>query len=240
MVISIAAQDLPGADVASEVVQTITASTIVTGIVLIVAGLAFLFFGYKLYKFMIFTAGFYIGGIIAYIVLVNAEPAAGYPNREIVYLASCVAVGLVCGCLLICFVRLGLVAIGALGGFFLAMWLLSWKSNGLIDTNLGRAIFIGAMSFVGGVLVLFIERPIIYFSTSFAGSFSTIYGIDVFAQKGFTDAVRLFLGSENKLDVAQYELTNVVYAYLASILVLAVIGTYLQYRMNRGYSRIHK
>jgi hypothetical protein len=112
------------------------------------------------------------------------------------------------GFLFMCIWRLGLAAIGALAGFGLALFILSWASGGAISNGTGRSVFIGLMSLVGAIVIHFIEKPFLIFSTSFAGAFSLIYGIDIFARKGFVEAVQFFLGNNESGDT--YNVTNTV------------------------------
>ena len=137
-----------------------------------------------------------------------------------------------------CIWRLGLAAIGALGGFFLALFILSCKSDGVIQSGIGRSIFIAIFCILGAILISFFEKPILILSTSIVGSFSFIYGVDIFAHKGFIQAVRVFLG-ERSLS-ATYELTGVVIGMLVSVLILAGIGMVVQYRLSKNHEHRKK
>jgi hypothetical protein len=124
-------------------------------------------------------------------------------------------VGLVVGALFMFIWRLGLAAIGALGGLMFALFLLSWRTNGILERTLDRWIFISVFVVVGAVVIIFAERILIIVFTSLTGSFryvgekrltfSILYGIDLFVQRGFVDAVKVFLSSPNSPFTGTFE-----------------------------------
>ena len=67
--------------------------------------------------------------------------------------------------------KVALFGIGALGGFFIAMFILGLKSYGLIESGWGRIVFIGGFCLIGVVAIFFIEKHVVIFSTSIAGSY---------------------------------------------------------------------
>lgn len=225
----------------------LTAPAGIVGALLIAPGLVFLFFGYRLFKVVCFIAGFYFGCILAYIILSAAEPSSLYNNRDLVYLLGSLAVGLAVGFLFLCIWRLGLSAIGALFGYSLAIFILSWAKNGAIESSTGRSIFIGVLTLVGAIVIIFFEKPLLIVSTSFSGAFSIgkscvltllVYGVDVFAHKGFIQAVQYFTG--NHYQISGYQPSNTVYGMLASILVIAVLGVVIQYRIFGNHTHREK
>ncbi|KAL3900910.1 MAG: hypothetical protein SGCHY_001003 [Lobulomycetales sp.] len=218
----------------SDTVRKLTAPAGVVGGLLIAAGLLFIFLGYRMFKVVCFLAGFYFGASLAYIILSAAEPSDLYANRDLVYLLVSLAAGIVTAFLFLCVWRLGLAAIGALAGFALALFILSWASGGAISSGTGRSIFIGVLALLGSILIHFIEKPFLIVSTSLAGSFSFVYGVDVFARKGFVEAVQFFLGNSDS--GSRYVITGSVYGMLASIIVITVIGIVVQWRLWRGHT----
>jgi Domain of unknown function (DUF4203) len=151
--------------------RTITAQSGILGGLLIASGLFLVFFGLKLYKPVVFIAGVFVGATLTYIILANLEPVAGYVNRDTVYLTGCLAVGFVLGLLLVCFVKIGIVAVGAWAGFLLSIWVLSWKSDGVIDSQAGRIIFICVVTALGAVMIMFFQKSVMITATSFSGAF---------------------------------------------------------------------
>ncbi|KAF8945524.1 hypothetical protein BGZ47_002469 [Haplosporangium gracile] len=218
-------------------ITKITVSGTVVAIVLIAAGFIFAFFGHRFFKITLFLAGFYVFSTLAWIALSNARPGAdGYgANTQWVYLGVTAVAGLLGGGLFLCFWRLGFAAIGAIAGFYLAMFILSWSSNGVISNGTGRTIFIIAFVIVGIVLTFFVERHVIILGTAIVGSGSFFIGLDNFVHTGFANAFTAFLsGNKNAFGGNGYEVTGKVYGMLAGTLAMMVLGACFQYYKHRG------
>ncbi|TPX57334.1 hypothetical protein PhCBS80983_g03890 [Powellomyces hirtus] len=238
LIVSVAAQTLPdtlenpATDAIRNVRDAITVHTTIAGIVAIIAGLILLFAGHRLFYPTLFLGGFYVFGSLAYVILINLEPDAGYNNRDTILLAVTLAVGFVGGLLSVCLVKLGIACVGAAGGFALAMFVLSWKTGGVIDSGIGKLIFILAMIVLGIVLVFFLLKTALIVATSIVGAYSLIFGIDMFARTGFTETVHNILV---KRTTRVNEVTDTkVIALLVSFVVLAIIGMLVQFRTNRN------
>ncbi|KAG9324319.1 hypothetical protein KVV02_006565 [Mortierella alpina] len=216
----------------------IKVSGTIVAIVLMVAGFLFAFFGHKFFKITLFLAGFYVFSTLAWIALRNAEPAAGYgTNGEWIYLGVAGAAGILGGGLFLCFWRLGFAAIGAIAGFYLAIFILSWASQGVISNGTGRTIFIVACVIVGIILTFFVERHVIIIGTAIVGSGSFFVGLDNFIGTGFSDAFTAFLsgkGHQALLGTDGYQVSPKVYGMLAGTLAMMVIGACFQYYKHRG------
>lgn len=90
---------------------------------------------------------------MTWIGLVNNEPITGYPHNEIVYICVSIGLGILGGILFMFFYPIGLYFVGgrccfintkttnqysffnfiALGGFFLAVYIMSWRENLVIQ-----------------------------------------------------------------------------------------------------------
>ncbi|KAF9022188.1 hypothetical protein CPC16_008463 [Podila verticillata] len=211
----------------------ITISGTIAAIVLMVAGFLFAFFGHKFFRITLFLSGFYVFSTLAWIALKNAEPAAGYgSNAQWIYLGVSAAAGILGGALFICFWRLGFAAIGAIGGFYLAIFILSWAKDGVISSGVGRTIFIVACVIIGIVLTFFIERHVVILGTAIVGSGSFFVGLDNFVNTGFAGAFTAFLSGKKLGD--GYEVTGKVYGMLAGTLAMMVVGACFQYYKHRG------
>ncbi|KAF9935980.1 hypothetical protein BGZ67_002841 [Mortierella alpina] len=233
--VSIQAPDPTGKDGA---LFKITVSGTIVAIVLMVAGFLFAFFGHKFFKITLFLAGFYVFSTLAWIALRNAEPAAGYgTNAQWIYLGVAGAAGILGGGLFLCFWRLGFAAIGAIAGFYLAIFILSWASQGVISNGTGRTIFIVACVIVGIILTFFVERHVIIIGTAIVGSGSFFVGLDNFINTGFSAAFTAFLsgkGHQALLGTDGYQVSPKVYGMLAGTLAMMVIGACFQYYKHRG------
>ncbi|CAG8448586.1 2098_t:CDS:2 [Ambispora leptoticha] len=226
-------------DVGSDVLQhgqddfeSITVQTSIFGIILISIGLLYTFFGIRFFKITVFLVGFYIGAILAWIVLTNVEPSDGYGNSSgIIYLAVTLVTGLILGSIAVCCSDIAIYLLGALGGYSLALFVLSWSDNGVIQSKNGRIIFIIVLTLLGAILTFVFEDAIIILSTALIGAYSIIFGIDLFAHTGFTESVQEFLDGNHQV---VYSVDTKVYLMLAGVLALFIIGTIFQWRVHRG------
>ncbi|KAG0206898.1 hypothetical protein BGX28_001767 [Mortierella sp. GBA30] len=216
----------------------ITVSGTIVAIVLMVAGFLFAFFGHKFFKITLFLAGFYVFSTLAWIALRNAEPTDGYgANAQWIYLGVAGAVGILGGGLFLCFWRLGFAAIGAIAGFYFAIFVLSWANNGLISNGTGRTIFIVACVIVGIILTFFVERHVVIIGTAIVGSGSFFVGLDNFVNTGFSAAFTAFLsgkGHQALIGTDGYQVSGKVYGMLAGTLAMMVVGACFQYYKHRG------
>ncbi|PWA00756.1 hypothetical protein BB558_003222 [Smittium angustum] len=200
---------------------SLTASGITAGIILIVLGTMFLFFGRKLIKITIFFGGFFLFGIVFLVIAYKIRaPLDGENVRAIIYLAIAIVVGLIGGALTLWLYKLGLFILGGLGGFALAAYIMNWSSIGLFNQNWARIVFICAFVIIGGLLVLFFERPVTIISTSIYGSYALFVGIDCFARTGFKESIASVLSKTTN----PVKNTAAIYGMLAGTIVLAIIG----------------
>lgn len=214
----------------------ITVSSTITAIVLMVAGFLFAFFGHKFFRITLFLAGFYVFATLAWIALLNLEPSGGYgSNAQWVYVGVSGAVGLIGGCLFLIFWRLGFAALGGIAGFYLAIFILSWATSGVISNGTGRTIFIVCFVILGIILTFFLERHVVILGTAIVGSGSFFVGLDSFVHTGFQDAFIQFLSGKfgALLGTAGYQVTGKVYGMLAGTLGMMVVGACFQYYMHR-------
>jgi len=199
------------------------------GIIAIVFGVIFCFWGARWFKVALFLGGFYVFASIAFFVLETAEPSTQYGNRSAVYYGVIIAVGILGGMLTTFLVKLGVFAIGCIGGYSLALWILALNTDGTISTIVGQKVFIAAMALVGGCLTLFVllDSAVKIF-TSIAGAYSIVLGIDMFANTGFRDSASRFLGSGDVV----YNLQKTTIYMLVAVPVLAILGMLVQFRLT--------
>ncbi|CAO3583525.1 unnamed protein product [Absidia cylindrospora] len=181
-----------------------------------------------------FIVGFYVGSNVAYIILINAKDDYG-SNTATILLVVSVIVGILAGLLLSCCFFLAVYLVGALLGFFAALWLLSWVTNGVIQSNWGRAILIIVFVIVGIVLMAFFERILMVIATAFIGSFAIFIGIDVYLKTGFVESVISFLRARSTSIIA--EATPQLRGMLGGCLGLAIVGALIQFCQLRRHSQ---
>ena len=173
----------------------LTASAIASGVICIVLGLLFLFFGYRLLKPILFLAGFYVFTILGFAILTRAQPAEGYPNADAVLFWGSLAIGVLGGILSLILFQFGLTMLGALAGFCLAVFILSLKSGGLITSQGGRIGLFVSLCLLGAILIHFFEKPLVIIFSSMGGAYSIVYGIDTFARVGYTATLRAYINA---------------------------------------------
>ncbi|KAK3821908.1 MAG: hypothetical protein J3Q66DRAFT_158165 [Benniella sp.] len=118
-----------------------------------------------------------------------------------VYLGVGVVVGIIGGALFLCFWRLGFAALGGIAGFYFAIFVLAWASNGSISNVTGRTILIVFCVIIGVLMTFFVERHVVILGTALVGSGSFFVGLDNFVLTGFSDAFIQFLsGKKNGLE----------------------------------------
>ncbi|KAI8970306.1 hypothetical protein BDF20DRAFT_117324 [Mycotypha africana] len=210
--------------------HSVTVHGIVFSVVLFVTGAYLCFVGGVFQNFTMFIVGFYCGANIAYIILTNAKADYG-SNTDTILLVVSIVVGLLTGGLLCCCFFLAVYLLGALLGYMVALWFLSWNTNGVIQSNWGRAILIVVCCVVGAILMAFLERPMFVIATAFIGSFAIFCGIDVYANTGFLEAVNQFLHARN-LDTV-VTATSALRGMLGGCLALALFGCLIQWCMLR-------
>jgi hypothetical protein len=145
-------------------------------------------------------------------------------------------VGIIGGALFLCFWRLGFAALGGIAGFYFAIFVLSWASNGLISNGTGRTIFIIVCVIIGVLMTFFVERHVVILGTALVGSGSFFVGLDNFVLTGFSDAFIQFLSGKKNGFVGGdgYHVSGKVYGMLAGTLAMFVLGACFQYYKHRG------
>ncbi|KAJ2455684.1 hypothetical protein EV183_000531 [Coemansia sp. RSA 2336] len=208
----------------------LVASGIVAGVVLIVVGLFFNFFGYRLVKVLIFLAGFcVVGGLVLYAEYKIRAPLEDEKGRQLWYLAIAAILGAVAGGILLFVYKVGVAFVGALGGFALASWILGMQSGGVIHSDVGRALFIAAFVVVGMIAALVLQRPALIIASAIWGSYILFVGIDCFVHTGFQNTALAFLNTPG----AVYVTSPKVYAMIGCMALSAVLGIVAQFRLTR-------
>jgi len=199
---------------------------------LIVVGIIFCFFGRKYYRLTMFFVGLYVGSIVAWVILTNAEPSNGYGKAAAtIILIVSLAVGIIVGLLFMLCADVAVWFLGGLGGYTLALFILSWADNDVIHSKAGRIIFILIFTIAGFILAFFFKNTVIILATAFIGAFSIMLGIDMFARTGFKEGVRLSLDGNHDIT---FNASTKVYLMLVATIILFIIGAVFQWRYHRG------
>ncbi|KAK9692900.1 hypothetical protein K7432_014143 [Basidiobolus ranarum] len=190
------------------------------------------FFGRKWLSITLFITGFMVGAIICYIILLSQ---GFYLNNQVQFALICIGSGVIIASIFAFFGMVFVAAIGGLGGFTLAMVILSFGDGLLIQNEIGRGIFIGILVFLGIALGIFSEHHVIILSTSLSGTYNIIVGLDYFIKTGLLKHIVAFVSGES---THFYHTTAKVYLLLGALLVLFGVSVFTQYRMfNRQLKR---
>jgi len=215
--------------VANQSASDLTPDEIILGIICIITGLVMCFAGYRFLKALIFLTGFYVGYWTCYAIMTNVNADYGEYENWILFGTS-IGAGLIVGLILIFILPLGIFLLGALAGFFLAIWILSLvSSDATIQETTYRWIFIGGMALVGGVIAILLQKIVIIISSSFVGSYLLFYGIDIYAMTGFYNAMQSIVRGE-----ILPPLTDACIAMLACSFATAILGVIVQIITNRN------
>lgn len=200
------------------------------GIMMIVVGLFFAFFGRKLFLAALFTGTtIVVAGLILIIfystfLSSNTKTWVGW----VVLLCSVVA-GLICGFLMLKASRLGAAILAGWGGFMVGIAL----NQTVLYTTHSKATFWTVnciLAVVGAIAGFLLFNHAIILSTSFGGSYLFIRGISMYAG-----------GFPNEFELAKQIDSGVTpnvggwfYLYLGFILAFTVFGSIIQYKMFKN------
>ncbi|EEA29006.1 hypothetical protein TMatcc_002634 [Talaromyces marneffei ATCC 18224] len=215
---------------------TITPSIGITGVVLMITGLAYNIVGIKNQWLHIFLSAAFLSSLS---VTVLIEYVMNPPVSNAIqgaYFIAAFLTGLTFGALSLIFKELteGLGCL--LGGFCISMWLLSLKQGGLLAGSEVRGAFIGvfcvafyALSFSS------YTRPYgLIVSTTFAGSTITVLGIDCFSRAGWKEFWLYIWGLNDNLfpfGTWTYPVTRGIRVELAVTVVFCLLGLLSQFKL---------
>lgn len=159
---------------------------ILYGILAIVIGLLFLFFGLRLFRTVLATTGFMCASLLTYLALAGSAIRWG-PHGDLYLLAACTGIGCLGALLGLSIWMAALVAMGGLGGFAGTIYLLSWHPGLVVGRGDGwiPPTLIAVGTIVGALMAALWERAIVMGATSAVGAIAFCSGVDVFARTGF-------------------------------------------------------
>ena len=210
-------------------VPAMTFTTAVQGVFSIILGTFLSFFGTKLFKYALFFAGYLVFSMITYFILITFRV-----NNNLVLILVPFVVGTIGGLIAWKLWKFGVSVIGFLGGAFLAVLILGLKTGGVIESVIGKLIFVVVFGIVGAIVIQLFERPALIVSTSFAGSYLVFFGIDLFVRTGFSNSYNSIVLQITNGQSATYELSGSVIGMLVGVVLMTLIGCLAQYRMNQG------
>eukprot|EP00732_Lithocolla_globosa_P005223 Lithocolla_globosa_v1_NODE_5264_length_1272_cov_17.329499.p1 type:complete len:244 gc:universal NODE_5264_length_1272_cov_17.329499:982-251(-) len=187
-------------------------------------GILLVFLGYRLIKVTFFCAGCALGYICCYLVM----DAAGVTD-ELTLVLSSFAAGVVLGALLVMLYKTSVFLVGGICGLTFGVWFLTWfeiQQGEVIEKDYWKWTFLGVVSLICAILTLIIDKFFLVLSTSWFGAYLTFWGVDIFAQTGFTEAFKQILTQEHD---EFYEYSDGVYAMMCGAFALFLVGVLVQW-----------
>lgn len=200
---------------------------------LILFGLLFAFFGWRLYKIVVFLAGLaggFFGGfaLTSYLVLTvgGVDPNLAWPFW--VALGVGIVLGLSLGSLMVCCIPVGFFVAGALLGVtvgVVANTLMATYISGYPEAGAFWAWVVG-LGLIFGILGLFLGKYFVMLGTASYGSLQLAVGV----------SAALELAGSYKASICAKTLSPTVYwVYLSAVVVVAIAGFAFQYFNHREH-----
>ncbi|KAF0460879.1 hypothetical protein F8M41_000536 [Gigaspora margarita] len=202
-----------------------------TGITLIITGLVNLIRGNKYKWLSIFLASFHGICVILMLFILKYQNVIN-PSSTVrfVYFIVSAGAGIAAGVFFVLLWPTGKILVGTLGGFSLAMILLSTRTDGLIFDQIWRWIFIGffsiSMSILAGLQKIYPYIAII--STVSSGCYGLMLGVDVFARTGLLASFKTFWGFTQPDDYRYVVDTHVIIILLSIGVLGGLFGIAIQ------------
>ncbi|TID19516.1 25S rRNA (cytosine-C(5))-methyltransferase [Venturia nashicola] len=208
------------------------------GAVLIITGLAYTLVGVKnqwLYSFLGVAYLVSLATTVLFIYCMNPPVSNGVQGA---FLIAAIFAGCLAGGVALIFRDL-VDGVGCLlGGFCLAMWFLCLKAGGLVQSLLGKAIFIGCMSAAvfSPAISSKTRKYGLIGSIPFSGATATILGIDCFSRAGLKEFwVYIWEINDNEfpLNTTTYPMTRGIKVEVAGIILLFLCGLTTQLKLAK-------
>jgi hypothetical protein len=200
--------------------------SIILCIVMILVGLGYCFYGFKLFLPTMFVTGFIVFANVSLYILNLIKPMSTLePNNRNTYLYVMLGVGVVGGALLVCFFNFGVWLIGIVFG--LALFSLT-TSVLFLSSMIALAVMLVVCLIAGVVLIRFFERIIVISATALAGALVAVAGVDVVLNNGF------IYDQLTRLNGGTVEFSGASLIQLLAALAVAAIGFLYQFNVHKG------
>jgi len=193
-------------------------------------GLVICFYGYRLFKPVLFIVGFIVGSGLTYLILYN------HTQVGIIMLISVpIIAGIALGMVLIILSVVGIFVLGAVFAFLLVCIFLSTRDGGLITQKIPQYVILGVAPLIGGIIAVIFQKQLIIIATSFAGSYAVLAGIDHYIHGGFSKVIPHVIAYRTEDIDADYK----TYIEIGACFLLFAVGVYVQFR-HTGKNYYHK
>ncbi|USP78545.1 uncharacterized protein yc1106_05819 [Curvularia clavata] len=210
----------------------------ISGVILLLTGLAYGIIGIKKKMVYIFGSAAYLSALAVTVLIVYLMNPPVSDAIQGAFFVAAFFTGIIFGGISLVFSDMTEGFGCLLGGFCLSMWFLSLKHGGLIESSTGRAIFIGCMAAAGYSLSFsrYTRNYGLIGSIAFSGATAAVLGIDCLAGAGWKE-FWLYLWALNDstfpLNTNTYPVTKNIKAELAGVVIIAAAGIVSQLRVWR-------
>lgn len=192
--------------------------TLLVGVLAVVIGLAFTFFGYRLFLILLplwgFLVGFFFGANLSVTML-----GAAYLN-DVTSWAAAILVGLLFAVLSYLYYWVAVILLAAGLGYGLGVGLVNWLNLG----NATVALVVGiVVAIIFAILAVWLRLPryLAIWMTAFGGAFTAVSG-------GALLLGRLPLAALESGTIGAYARDNLSWLWFAAAVILAVVGAIYQ------------
>jgi hypothetical protein len=228
--VTIAAGELP-------LEPRITPGFSVAGVILIMTGTAYTLIGIKTRWLHCFLSAGYLGaiGVTVLIVYVMNPPISD--GVQGAYVVAATGTGLLLGGAALVFKEVTECLACVLGGFCLAMWLLTLKEGGLLGAGgAGVTILIGVLAAAAfaGYFSRWTRAHFMITCISLSGATAVVIGIDCFSRAGLKEYWAWIWNINDKLfpfGADTYPLTRGIKVEQAATIIIALIGLVSQHKL---------
>ncbi|KAI2471515.1 hypothetical protein F4781DRAFT_113902 [Annulohypoxylon bovei var. microspora] len=210
----------------------------VSGAILLLTGIVYTLIGIKNAWLHTFFSSAYIASLCVTVLIVYVMNPPISDAIQGAYVVAAICTGIILGGAATAFRELTEPLGCLLGGFCLAMWLLTLHEGGLLPSTTGKVIFIAVFTLVAFASYFsHYTRPYALIGLmSFAGATVTVLGIDCFSRAGLKE-FWVYIWNLNDelfpLDANTYPLTKGIKVEIAIIIVLTILGLISQFKLWR-------
>ncbi|KAI1393634.1 uncharacterized protein F4822DRAFT_435720 [Hypoxylon trugodes] len=210
----------------------------VAGAIMLISGVIYTLIGIKNEWLHTFFSSAYLASLCVTVLIVYVMNPPVSDAIQGAYVVAGVCTGIILGGAATAFRELteGLGCL--LGGFCLAMWLLTLHEGGLLPSTTGKVIFIVAFTLAGFASYFSrYTRPYALIGLmSFAGATVTVLGIDCFSRAGLKEFWVYIWNLNDKLfplEATTFPLTKGIRVEIAVTIVLTILGLISQLKLWR-------
>lgn len=194
----------------------------IVAVFLILLGLLLVMKGFRVYRIAIVIVSALFLAVVCSRVAILISPNI---TDTAFWLLFCIS-GIIGGFIGYTLYKFCLVLLGALSGVFIAFFILQLKQPYLIDNEIGRIVFVVIFAIIGAILIIKLEKIAFVCATSIIGSYKIMFGIDLFAQWGFSNLIMSWKNGNTNVQPQN----DLVYLLIAGFVITSIAGIVIQHR----------